>query len=137
MPSGLPKAVRNAVFKKFITDNECCFCCRLEPITLGNFQCGHVIAESKGGLGVLRNLRPICALCNLSMGTTNMFEFIETYGFWGEDSGEIVAPVTLDKIFSRLDELGETLDTIVRRLDDIELYCLEDVKLETKSPYFE
>lgn len=32
-----------------------------------NFHVSHNIPESKGGLTVLENLRPLCARCNLSM----------------------------------------------------------------------
>ena len=42
------------------------------PITVFNFQCGHVLAESKGGPTTLENLRPICGRCNQSMATMHM-----------------------------------------------------------------
>ncbi len=41
-------------------------------ITVFNFQCGHVLAESKGGPTTLENLRPICGRCNQSMATMHM-----------------------------------------------------------------
>ena len=37
-------------------------------INVFDFQSGHDIPESKGGLTVLENLRPICHQCNMSMG---------------------------------------------------------------------
>jgi hypothetical protein len=37
-----------------------------------NFQCGHLQAESLGGATTLENLTPLCARCNLSMGTMHM-----------------------------------------------------------------
>lgn len=33
------------------------------------------------GVTNIRNLRPICSLCNKSMGTRNMYDFIDQYGF--------------------------------------------------------
>ena len=30
---------------------------------------------------IIENLRPICGICNKSMGTTHMFEFMEQNGF--------------------------------------------------------
>ena len=48
-------------------------------ITVFNFQCGHLLAESKGGPTVLENLRPICSRCNQSMGTMHMDQW-EQFG---------------------------------------------------------
>lgn len=47
-----------------------------------SFHCGHVISEFNGGELRPSNLKPICQLCNSSMGTMNMDEFIETYYLW-------------------------------------------------------
>lgn len=41
-------------------------------ITVFNFQCGHLLAESKNGPTTLENMRPICGRCNQSMGTMHM-----------------------------------------------------------------
>ena len=56
-----------------------CLCCKKEKIDIRNFHCGHVIAESKGGDLTIKNLRPICAPCNASMGTMSMNDFALTY----------------------------------------------------------
>ena len=45
-----------------------CFCCNVEPITFANFECGHVQSGVNGGDDKIQNLRPICSLCNKSMG---------------------------------------------------------------------
>ena len=60
-----------------------CFCCRKNKIkALDGYECGHVIAESKGGETTLENLRPICHECNRNgnggMGTQNMRDYIES-----------------------------------------------------------
>lgn len=52
-----------------------CHCCNATTITPFLFECGHVQARAKGGLDSVDNLRPICGLCNRSMGTMNMFQF--------------------------------------------------------------
>jgi hypothetical protein len=44
------------------------------------FECGHVIPVSKGGENTLENLRPVCNQCNKSMGTTNLFEYVNSIG---------------------------------------------------------
>jgi hypothetical protein len=79
----IPSTVRNCVWNTYI-GTHCkqgmCFCCNVEQITYANFECGHVQAKHKNGETKIYNLRPICSLCNKSMGTTNMEEFIEEYG---------------------------------------------------------
>jgi hypothetical protein len=79
----IPATVRNAVWCKYIGELNYskCFCCNYEPITKGNYECGHVISEKNGGNVHLDNLRPICSLCNKSMGTRNMEHFMKQYGF--------------------------------------------------------
>jgi hypothetical protein len=79
----IPATVRNTIWCKYIgeLDYSKCFCCNHEPITRGNFECGHVISEKKGGKVHLDNLRPICSLCNRSMGIENMEHFMEKFGY--------------------------------------------------------
>ncbi len=52
-----------------------CFCCQATAISCFDFECGHIVARSRGGPDSVENLRPICGLCNRSMGTCNMFDF--------------------------------------------------------------
>jgi hypothetical protein len=63
------------------TMNGKCTCCNVNNISFINFDCGHVISERLGGANTLNNLRPICRLCNNSMGIKNMNEFIQECGF--------------------------------------------------------
>lgn len=65
-----------------------CWCCHVEPITIGNFHCGHVVSKATGGKLTLTNLRPICALCNGSMGTKNLIEFVRKNEFWTPEGVE-------------------------------------------------
>ena len=46
---------------------------------MGNFHAGHILAEANGGKTTLDNLIPLCALCNTSMGTYNVFDFITKF----------------------------------------------------------
>ena len=52
-----------------------CMCCESTDITQLSFNCGHIVAEAKGGTTIVSNLKPICQNCNSSMGTINMSEF--------------------------------------------------------------
>lgn len=77
----IPKAVRNAVWIEHcgrVFDAKC-LCCGLENISVFNYHCGHVLSRKNGGLATTDNLRPICASCNTSMGSTQMDQFIAQY----------------------------------------------------------
>ena len=58
-----------------------CQCCHLQDITRDNYKCGHIVAVSKEGKTNLQNLRPICGLCNRSMGSKNLFDFSQECGY--------------------------------------------------------
>lgn len=76
----IPKAIKIQVWNKYIGEEigkHKCLCCLTRDITQASFHCGHYIAESKGGATTVENMRPICELCNKSMGTMNMQEFKE------------------------------------------------------------
>jgi len=77
----IPKTVRNCLWINFYGNQRegKCACCKRENITIGNFNCGHVIAERNGGTTTLDNMRPICTLCNTSMMTRNMDDFIKKF----------------------------------------------------------
>ena len=80
----IPHALRRTVWNTYIGEDigstECYVGCKTK-ITQLTFECGHVQAESMGGLLTLDNLRPICSSCNKSMGTKNMHDFMKIYGF--------------------------------------------------------
>jgi P4 family phage/plasmid primase-like protien len=74
----ISKTMRIAVWDKYIGEEigkTKCLACNLHDISQLNFECGHVIAESKGGETSIENLRPVCNICNKSMATKNLFEF--------------------------------------------------------------
>ena len=72
----IPKALREQVwlrrFGKVYTAKCSTTWCR-NKLTVFDFQCGHDIPESKGGPTTIQNLVPICARCNLSMGSQYTF----------------------------------------------------------------
>jgi hypothetical protein len=74
----IPHAMRIKVWNKHIGENigkAKCMCCKEEDITQLKFDCGHIIAESKGGKMTINNLLPICKTCNSSMGNMNMHDY--------------------------------------------------------------
>ncbi len=73
MKDKIPKALREQVWlthvgKKF--ESKCVVRWCKNRITVFDFQSGHNIPESKGGVTELSNLRPICSRCNSSMNDT-------------------------------------------------------------------
>lgn len=78
----IPKKVKNDCWNKYIgtkIGETICICCRNTKIHQHNFTAGHIISEKNGGLINVDNILPICNSCNLSMGITNMDEFITQY----------------------------------------------------------
>ena len=74
----IPHALQTQVWREFIGLEKgmgLCFCCETHMIYQRSFECGHVVAESRGGKTDVANLRPICSSCNKSMQTKNLFEF--------------------------------------------------------------
>ena len=74
----IPKSIKDAVWNKWIgirVGQIVCPMCSNYLISQSSFHCGHVIAESMGGLTNFENLRPICPTCNLSMGSQNLFDY--------------------------------------------------------------
>ena len=83
----IPKAVRRAVFTNYITTDDPnklfgqCFVGCGTVITIDDFEVGHIVPVCKGGNDTIENLRPICRACNQSMGSQNLLDFKEKYGF--------------------------------------------------------
>lgn len=80
----IPKVLKDLAWNKWVGDDVAktkCLCCGVNDIKMNSFHCGHVVAEANGGTLSVENLKPICAACNLSMGTENMDEFKLRCGF--------------------------------------------------------
>lgn len=79
----VPKKLRQLVWNKWIGEEigkAKCLCCKSTDISQLDFSCGHIISEKNGGDVTLQNLKPICNLCNSSMGVSNMNDFITKHG---------------------------------------------------------
>lgn len=77
----IPQAVRFALWNSHFGEHEGvgrCYCCK-NVISQQNFEAGHVKAVANNGSNDITNLRPICSVCNKSMGTQDMYEFIREY----------------------------------------------------------
>jgi hypothetical protein len=106
----IPAQLKTIVWSKYIGSSipeAKCYCCKHEQIEIRSFECGHVVAEAKGGKLTLDNLRPICRGCNSSMGTMSMEEFAQKFFGWSvlrepaaaETSGDPVASAVKEDIF--------------------------------------
>jgi len=87
----IPKVVKTLAWEKWIGEDIAktkCLCCGVTDIKLSGFHCGHVISEANGGSTTVDNLRPICAACNLSMGSENMNDFKKRCGFESQTTSE-------------------------------------------------
>ena len=78
----IPATLKNILWHKYFETSltGMCQCCKVETISKAIFDAGHIISEKNGGKVVLDNLKPICKLCNSSMGRTNMDDFMKKYG---------------------------------------------------------
>ena len=140
----IPKAVKESVWKKYISNTELegmCFVGCGNEIQINNFEIGHVIAVANGGKNTICNLRPVCSLCNKSMGTTNLEEFITTFGFKESDSYEEEIKTNHKKIL-KINKLISKNEKAIIKLNDCQVKAsaeldeyktmLEDLKLKIK-----
>jgi 5-methylcytosine-specific restriction endonuclease McrA len=77
----LPKIIKSLTWDKYIGKERGigpCYVCA-KDIDSKHFELGHIQAKAKGGSDEIDNLRPICSLCNKSIGTKNMDEFKKEY----------------------------------------------------------
>src|SRR5579884_4288487 len=95
MTTALPAGVRSTVWNHWNSielGQAPCYCCALEMCSQANYECGHVIAKSRGGSDAVPNLRPVCGRCNKSMGTKNMRDFAIAHGLIGRIINETDTP---------------------------------------------
>jgi 5-methylcytosine-specific restriction endonuclease McrA len=70
--ANIPKALREQVWVTYAGrcfHRKCLVPWCQNTMTVFDFHVGHDVPESQGGATEIRNLRPICARCNLSMGS--------------------------------------------------------------------
>jgi 5-methylcytosine-specific restriction endonuclease McrA len=68
----IPSLMRTQVWNRWIGIEKGqirCPYCHINYITPFSFECGHVLAEAKGGEVSIENLRPLCSECNRKMST--------------------------------------------------------------------
>lgn len=84
----IPDTTRQDVWKKYFGNKTegFCYVCNT-PLGAKGWHCSHVIAEDKGGVISLENLRPCCPSCNLSMGNCNLYAYAVKKFQSGEKSG--------------------------------------------------
>ena len=77
----ISKALRRKIWQnEFNSKGKAkCPCCRTTNVTVWDFHVGHRVAKCKGGANRESNLRPICALCNMSMGKLDWEVFAKQF----------------------------------------------------------
>ena len=86
VPKKISAPLRKKVWDQFFKnlpdagrhDEIVCPCCETEYINYYAFHCGHIISYKNGGETSANNLRPICSLCNISMGAMNWDQYTKT-----------------------------------------------------------
>ncbi len=71
--ASIPKALREQVWLIYagrVYERRCLIAWCQNVMNVFDFHVGHDIPESQGGATEIANLRPICARCNLSMGSS-------------------------------------------------------------------
>jgi 5-methylcytosine-specific restriction endonuclease McrA len=77
MKKKIPAALRQQVWIQKIGrvfESKCKTPWCSNMITVFNYECGHNIPESKGGITDITNLLPICRQCNSSMSNNYTFD---------------------------------------------------------------
>lgn len=86
----IPKSLKRQVWETYIGHNYSGICttgCG-KIIDVFDFECGHILSVKNGGENCIENLKPICSLCNKSMGTQDLNEFALKY--YKHDHMEII-----------------------------------------------
>ena len=81
----IPKKVKDDVWNTYIGEGIAkhkCLCCKMTTIDKAKFDCGHVVSEKNGGTLSIRNLRPVCNGCNLSMGSEDMIDYVKKHEYY-------------------------------------------------------
>lgn len=71
--ANIPKALREQVWLRHagrVYERKCHVTWCQNVMSVFDFHVGHDVPESLGGATEIANLRPICARCNLSMGSS-------------------------------------------------------------------
>lgn len=103
----IKESVRKQVWEHYNTFDVAkapCYVCS-KVIDIAGYQCGHILSERDGGEAVVKNLLPICSLCNQAMGSEYLFEYarrhfeksrcfeLESYKNWAREASRNVVDV--------------------------------------------
>ena len=120
----VPKRLKQLIWNKYIGEENgvgVCQCCKVSEISQMDFHCGHIIASSRGGEMTLDNLIPLCAQCNLSMGSQDYYSFSKYFNNSQKRPQE--QPYTQQKIIPTI-----TMETILGKyLDDEKTEDIEQI----------
>lgn len=139
----IPKKMREMVWNRYIGENVAvapCWCCQSTMIKNTDFVCGHVVAESCGGDTNVDNLRPICSMCNLSMGTKNMHDFMKLLGKRSTDGDAYWSHLSISglkiacEFFGRQYKPNDTRETLISHLAGVDPSNFLLQSLERLSP---
>jgi 5-methylcytosine-specific restriction endonuclease McrA len=90
----IPRALREQVWIQNIGpqfEHKCLISWCQNIINVFDYHVGHNIPESKGGATNIKNLKPICARCNLSMG--NKYSITEWAKLGNKSQSKRIDPV--------------------------------------------
>lgn len=90
----IPKDLRDSVWITYVgkSFSGICFCGCGKDMTVFDYDCGHVIAECRGGATIIENLRPVLHKCNTSMASMDMNTYRSTYYPASARPPEVPAP---------------------------------------------
>jgi hypothetical protein len=130
----IPKVLKDLCWKKWVGENISkikCLCCEDNEIKMSSFHCGHIIPEVHGGKLSIENLRPICAGCNLSMGSENMIDFKKRCNFGSIETLKI-PDISSDIVMT--EECKESLDSIMTVFSYKKFESITDIPLDVFIP---
>lgn len=92
----IPKSIRNQVWTTYCGEEFYgnCLCCK-SKINVFDWECSHIVADARGGLPVVTNLRPCCRGCNNSMRDMDMKDYCLLYNQPGKF--DLISPDDIKK----------------------------------------
>lgn len=109
----ISKTLRSLVWDKYVGLNKGsskCICgIRIYQL---NFECGHIVPYSKGGPTTLDNLRPICSMCNKSMGNMHFDIYVDKLSGVLQGMVKIKGVVPVDSTTKKKNNIITTLSVI-------------------------
>lgn len=76
IPKGIRRSIWDVEFEGKMKGY--CFCCD-KSVDYDGWECGHILADSKGGDVIMDNLKVLCSSCNRSMGNIHMGDYMREW----------------------------------------------------------